>query len=308
MFGKDKFVKKTIWATTFVALFGLSACFHSDLEACLAAPTYGCLINQAEKTADGIDSEIRRSVAFAYIVRVVAAGGQQEKGRKYLAILERSSTDIDRANRASAYIVRAYATMNQLDRAQEYAAKIVAPYRAGLAYAWLAGNQARLGDYKGARQSIERAQSLTGKLDAGESSVVLSWIAAAEAAMGEPRRTLQAAEAARDIALSEAVPYRQVGVLATGAVALFEAGYRNEALEYLSAASNVVQSVKDFGSVSRRSSSLAFLAWAQAVIGEIQPARSTLAELLKLIPDVRRPFGRSVSLAAAAMTLAYIES
>lgn len=301
-------MKKGAWIIAFVALFSLSACFHSELDACLAAPTYRCLMDQAEKTANGIDSELRRFNAFAYIVRVAAATGQQEEGRKYLAILEQSTTDNGRLDMTSGYAVRAYAAMNQLDRATEYAARITVPYQAGLAYAWLAGNQARLGDYMGARQSIDRADSLTRKLDAGERSAVLSWIAVAEAATGERRRASEVAEAARDIALSQAVPYHQVRVLATGAVALSEAGYRNEALEYLLAASNVVQSVKDASSVMQRGSSLAFLAWAQAVIGETQPARLTLAELLKLIPDMRHPFGRSILLAAAAMTLAYVES
>ncbi len=301
-------MKKASSIVAILASSGLFACLHTELDSCLAAPTYGCLIDQAEKAANGLGPEFERINAFAYIVRVVAVTGRQEDARKYMAVLERSATDGGGPRIVSASLVRAYASMNQLHRARNYAAQITKPNDAGLAYAWLADNEARLGDNAGARESIDRAHSLARGLDAGDSAAVLASIAVAEVSAAKPLRAVEAATTARALALSRAAPYRQVGVLATGAVALFEAGYRSEASQFLGDASNAAQTVEADGNVSQHAVSLAYLAWAQAITGEAEPARRSLERLLKLVPDLRSPLGQSLSLAAAAMALAHIDS
>ena len=294
----------------FVLSLGLSACFHSKVDACLSEPSYTCLIDQAVTAADEAENKNQRAWALAYAVRIMAAAGDREAANSHLAVLTELVDSIpvsDLNRRMLALVVRANAMLDELDRAKTYAAKINDPYGAGLAHAWLAENRFRLGDRTGGRRSVDRALSLASELDAGERSAVLSRIAVAEAAAGDRGRTLEMAEAAREIATSQGSLARRVAALATGAKALWDAGYRRESRDYLQAASQALEALeREPGDSRYLGSALSFLALAQAETGETATARLTLDRLIEWIPKDTHPVRTSMLLGAAALVLVHI--
>lgn len=298
-------MRKVVWIGVLALSLGLSSCFHSKLDACLSEPSYGCLIDQAVKAADGAANKDQRVWALAYAVRIMAAVGDREAADTHLAAVTELVDSIPASGlslRTLALVVRANAMMDELDRAKTYAARIEDPYGAALAYAWLADNQSRLGDRAGARQSVDRALDLASELEAGVRSAVLSRIAVAEATAGDRPRALQMAEAAKEAAMSQGSLVRRVAALATGAGALSDAGYRRESLDYLQAASETLEALERESGESRNiGGALSFLAVAQAETGETEAARLTLGRLIEWIPKERHPVRRSMFLAAAAL-------
>ncbi len=301
-------MRKAVWIGVFALSLGLSACFHSELDACLSEPTYDCLIDEAVKAANDAGSKDLRTGALAYAVRVMAATGDREAAGTQLAAITELVDSIpasDPSQRMLALVVRANAMMDELDRATTYAARIKDRYSAGLAHAWLADNQFRLGDQTGARQSVDRALLLASNMEAGTRSAVLSRIAVAEATAGDRRRALGTAAVAKEAAMSQGSLVRRVAALATGAEALAGAGYRRESLDYLQAASDTLEAMQREPGESRYiGNALSFIAVAQAETGETAAARLTLGELVEVIPEERSPLRRSMLLAAAALVQA----
>lgn len=301
-------MKKTIAAGALVLLLGLAACFHSPLDACLAEPTYGCLIDEAAKIADGLeDAPARRVYVLAYVVRVMAEAGDHAAAEDYLALaneLQDRNRDTARRDWTLPMLVRANAAMGRLDIARGYLGQIGDPYYAALAHNWIAHGQALQGDRDGAMESVDKALSLTADMQSSKRVNIAGWSAIAAAAAGRRNRVLELAETAGKLADAQPRQSKRIPGYATAAVALYNTGYRDKALDHLSNATRALQSLEDQSPDMReRVSAVAFVVWAQTVLGEAEAARTTTEKLLKLISRERDPGRRTVILGIAAFAI-----
>lgn len=301
-------MKKTVAAGALVLLLGLAACFHSELDACLAEPTYGCLIEQAARTADGAgektDDLVQRAFVLAYVVRVMAETGDQDAAKDHLATANGLQAGIRIAAKRDIVLpvlVRANALMGRLDIARKFIARIEDSYSLALAYAWLAYAQASRGDQTGAVETIEGISPLLDGIEPYKRSNVTGWVAVAEAAAGRRQPALELAEAVHEYAASQASPARRVSGFATAAIALAEAGFQDKARGYLGDAAAALRSLEDESPPAPQlGGATAFLVWAQAASGETEQARINADKLLKLVPGERQPARRTVLLGIAA--------
>lgn len=299
-------MKKPIAAWAFVLVLGLAACFHSALDSCLAEPTYDCLIDEAVKIAGGLeDDPAQRMYVLAYVVRVMAEAGDHASAEDHLAAANQLQDRIgDAARRESMLpmLVRANAVMGRLDIAREYLGQIKDPYYAALAHNWLARGQALQGDKDGAMESLGKALSLTVDMKSLKRANITGWSAIAAAAAGHRDRVLELAKTTDKLVAAQPRLSNRIPGYATTAVALHNIGYREQALDHLSDASRALLSLEDQSpNMTERVSAVAFVVWAQTVLGEAEAARTSTGKLLKLLSRERQPGRRAVILGIAAL-------
>ncbi len=291
-------MRKFRWLLLPAALFWLTGYEAQSLDECLAETTAACAIDQAVLAARKISKQTLRATAYSYIARVQADAGRDSDARAHLAqvsLLKREIQEPGLRDGISANQVRVHAMLGEFGEALAFAESIGNPLAAVRAWSWVAESQARAGDNAGADQSIERALAAAAELPMEQMAYPMALMAIAKAHEGEREEALAAAGAALDLASRYNDELWQARVASLAAVARAAAGERCQAAESLARAeAHLSRMVADGAPVEKHGSALAFIAWAEALSGDRERARTRLEPLKELIRDLPDHYWRSI--------------
>ena len=296
------------WLAIPAALFVLTGYESRTLDRCLDETTIQCALDESAAVANSIEDVRQRASAFVYIARVQADIGQQAQARitvdKVLA-LKRSIMDPVFQDSLESGVARIHALLGEAERAIEIAQGIGEPARAALTNAWIAQAQAHAGDRAGARKSIARALESASDSSQEQLAYLFSQLAMAQAYMGDREETLAILDSALQLSdrfNSDLLKARTAAGAAVAESAVGETARAARSLERVQELRAEMEA--DHAPAKDMASVLAYLAWAQALVGDRDAALASIEPLKELIGSQLDPFSQSSQLAAVALVLA----
>lgn len=282
-----------------------------SLNSCLAETTVECALEEAISAANSIEDHRRRAMGLAYVARVQADIGREAEALKLIdkvLLLKRGIMDAAALNSLDAGVARVHALVGNHEIAAEIAQGIGDPGRAIMTYAWIAQAKASGGDRTGARKAVSLALAAAEGLPRERLAFPFSQLAIAEGYMGERNETLAIVNSA--LALSDRFndELLKARIAAGAAVAEAAVGEQERAALSLERVMEILDRMeadgapaKDLGSV------LAYLAWAQILIGNRAEAQANVDSLKPLIANQPDGSVRSNQLAAIALVLGKVQ-
>ena len=200
------------------------------------------VLERAVETAELVGDNAYAASSYALISMSYAKAGEKEAALKLAARagekLENVTSKHERQN-VLLKMAEAYAELGKSDESFIYAKRIEDETKAPVAFAKAAGSYFKAGNEAKAREALEEALAVSGKIRSGYSQAkVMNNIVSVYLEMGDMKKALEAARAMKD-------DYTQPRALSTVALKMWQAGQKGEAPGIMAEALEVIRTIKD---------------------------------------------------------------
>ena len=296
-------MRKTLRVFLLLAVFGGTAVAEPDDGACLATPTYDCLVAGARAAVESEPDRGERARLFAFLAGAQALGGRREDAAESLErafACARSIDEVWQREYFATLVIWAKAGIGEIEEAAELAAHVESPYDSAFAWSSLAEGQALNGDLEGAARSLRMAEFAADLNEDWGDGYVRAFLAISFAYAGQPDRAHEFAHRADDMDVEESGLDWVLYARAAAAVAEAIAGHDEDSAAFVAEARARDAELEENGS---RAILLGFVSWAHAERGDRDAMLAAIREMAALDLGEATAAHRADALALAAMAL-----